>query len=132
MKTVDYLQQANDFLNSTHTRMSAKFLKFDKYFENDKESRGIYQITLQRGKTRRTFRFGQSIADSGAGKVPSAYDVLACLQKYDIGSFDDFCSEFGYEPTKSSERIYKAVCREFEMVCDLWNSEEIERLSEIN
>src|SRR5690606_35215363 len=28
------------------------------------------------------------------GTPPTAYDVLACLQKYDVGSFEDFCSGF--------------------------------------
>ncbi len=28
---------------------------------------------------------------------PTAYDILACLTKYEVGTFDDFCSNFGYD-----------------------------------
>jgi hypothetical protein len=67
------------------------------------------------------------------GEEPTAYDILACLQKYDVGSFEDFCSEFGYdEDSKTAEKIYKAVCKEFDNVCKIWTDEEIELLQEIN
>ena len=38
-------------------------------------------------------RFGQSIAN--AGQTPRAYDILTCLTKYDPGTFENFCSDFG-------------------------------------
>lgn len=64
---------------------------------------------------------------------PTAYDVLACLTKYDVGSFDDFCSEFGYdEDSRTAEKIYKAVLDEWLNVQRLWNDKEIEQLQEIN
>ena len=55
-------------------------------------------------------------------EYPSAYDVLSCVQTYDVGTIDDFVSEFGYEinqwaDVKRIERIYHAVCEEQEK----WN-----------
>ena len=66
------------------------------------------------------------------GKEPTAYDVLACLTKYDPGTFEDFCSEFGYSTdSKSAEKIYNAVKDEWQNVAILFNDNEIELLTEI-
>lgn len=44
----DYEKQAQDFLDATGTTIEKKFLKCDKYFDDDKESRNIWEITLKR------------------------------------------------------------------------------------
>lgn len=65
-------------------------------------------------------------------KPPTPYDVLACLTKYDVGTFDDFCNEFGYDPdSKSADRVYAGVKEEYLNVCRIWNDSEIEELAEI-
>lgn len=65
-------------------------------------------------------------------KSPTAYDVLACLTKYDPGSFEDFCSEYGYDSdSKTADRVYAAVKEEWLNVCRVWNDSEIEELAEI-
>lgn len=134
----DYKQQAVDFLTSTNTKFQADFLKWGKHFDDDKEGRDIYEITLQRGRLKYTFNFGQSIRNSCKWEPPAAYDVLACLTKYDPGHFSDFCDEFGFridphdaETTFRAMGTYKAVNKEFQMVCALWNEEELEKLREI-
>lgn len=53
---------------------------------------------------------------------PTTYDVLSCVQTYDVGSIDDFVDEFGYEihkwaDVKRIERDYAAICDEYEK----WN-----------
>lgn len=64
---------------------------------------------------------------------PNSYDILACLTKYDPESFENFCSEYGYDNDKiSHKKIYNAVAKEFINVCKIWNDEEIEKLREIN
>ncbi len=66
-------------------------------------------------------------------KAPTAYDVLVCLQKYDVGSFDDFCSDFGYNiDSITANKTYKAVCKEFESIQRIWSDDEIEKLQEIS
>ena len=65
--------------------------------------------------------------------APTAYDVLACLTKNDPGTFEDFCSEFGYdEDSRKAEKIYNAVLDEWKNVCVLFTDGEIEQLQEIN
>jgi hypothetical protein len=77
-----------------------------------------------------SFKFGQSIAEGS--NEPTLYDVLACLQKYDVGTFEDFCGNFGYdEDSRKAEKIYKAVCKEYEGMQRLFNEEELELLQEI-
>lgn len=165
-----YEQQAIDFLQSTETSFNAAFIKYDKYFQDDKEPRDIYKITLQRGDRSYTFEFGQSVNASGnyivldhklgskigyritstqynklsyhdkqdvkenkAYSIPTPYDVLACLTKYHPGSFDDFCSGFGYDTdSKKAEKTYNSVMAEWLNIERLFTDKEIQLLQEIN
>jgi hypothetical protein len=173
MKT-NYEQQANEFLQKTNTTVKIDFLKYGLHFDDDKERRDIYNVTIKRGSRQFSFNFGNSLNNSGEYighkilctnefgrylfsanevkdmrkiqflnrfdirknenyKAPTNYDILACLQKYDVGSFLDFCSDFGYnEDSKKAQKIYHAVCKEYDNVCKIWNDSEIELLNEIN
>lgn len=69
--------------------------------------------------------------------APNAYDVLACLTKYEVGSFEDFCSEFGYSEGKLSEypkvmKIYNAVKNEYRQLTEMFTETEMVELQEIN
>ena len=64
---------------------------------------------------------------------PTAYSVLSCLTKYDPGSFEDFCSEFGYDTdSRSAEKTYQAVKDEYTNLCRLFSDAELELMGEIN
>lgn len=64
------------------------------------------------------------------GIEPTLSDVLACLQKYDVGTFEDFCSEFGYDTdSKRAEKTYKAVSKEYDKMCSLFSDSELDTLS---
>lgn len=66
-------------------------------------------------------------------EAPTEYDLLACLTKYDVGTFEDFCGEFGYDTdSRKAEDTYKAVKEEYEKVCALFTDEELTELQEIN
>lgn len=77
--------------------------------------------------------FGTVKADRIIRPVPpSEYSVLACLTKFDPGSFEDFCSEYGYDSdSKTADRVYAAVKEEWLNVCRIWSDSEIEELCEI-
>lgn len=67
-----------------------------------------------------------------ADAVPNEYDVLACLEKYDVGTFEDFYSEFGYdEDSRTAERIYIAVIKEYKDLTRIFTEEQMKELSEI-
>jgi len=175
-----YEKQALDFLAKTNTGFTAEFVRHGKHFDNDKDTRDIYSVTLKRGNRSFTFEFGQSVMASGEYQVreglrnklwceqvtggkyaltakefkatfkpmdfvaskdiaknpnysaPTPYDVLACLTKYDPGTFEDFCGEFGYDTdSKSAEKTYNAVVNEWKNVQSLFSDAEIEELQEI-
>ena len=113
--------------------MKINFSHNGEHFADDKQNRDIYKITISKGRRSYTFKFGQSLAKSGTGEAPTAYDVLACLQKYDVGSFEDFCWEFGYNvDSRQAEKTYKAVCKEYEKLCTIFSDEEMELMRDIN
>ena len=54
----------------------------------------------------------------------------------DVGTIDDFVSEFGYEVHKWDdvrriERTYKAVVRQYNALCKIFTPEQMEKLREI-
>jgi len=154
---MDYEKQAEKFLTDTNTTFKAEFLKNGFHFADDKEPRDIYLITLSRGGREYKFNFGQSIKNSGntkrvssdgkdwKGKAlrnydvknkdfkePTAYEVLACLTKNEVESFEDFCASFGYdEDSRKAEKTYKAVLEEWKNVKMLFSDSEIDKLQEI-
>lgn len=169
-----YEQQALDFMDSTDTTFTAEFLENGKHFDDDKDVRDIYKITLKRGERKYSFNFGQSIINSQyyqdirikertytlsggcrtgkysindiykytsggndlkliKGKIPTAYDVLTCIEKYPVYDFNDFCSNYGYDTdSRKAYKIYKAVKKESENIHILFNDHELELLREIN
>jgi hypothetical protein len=130
-KESEYTKQANDFAKKHNVKLSfPKDPVYKKHFCNDKEERWVFRCKLSRNGKSYTFDFGQSI-NSGA-QYPELYDILSCLQKYDVGTFDNFCSEFGYDNDSiSSLKIYKAVCKEWKAVERLFG-DVLEKLQDIN
>jgi len=79
--------------------------------------KGLKEFTEPRPKTR---------------KAPTEYDILACLTKYDPGTFEDFCADFGYdEDSRTAEKTYKAVRAEYEALARLFSDYELELMGEI-
>jgi len=167
----EYQKQAIDFLTKTGATMDIIKTGHGLYFEDDKQERDIYQITIKRDKRQYSFPFGQSIAKSGIyrdkvtkkeyypdgspvnpygnkkvspsflsdfcvfipGKAPSEYNVLAALTKYEPGTFEDFCSDYGYDSdSRKAEKVYKAVVKELKALQTLFSDEELEEMQEIN
>lgn len=64
---------------------------------------------------------------------PTAYDILSCLTKYDPGSFEDFCFEYGYDDDSiSALQIYLGVVKEYHDLKRIFTDEQMERLRDIN
>ena len=106
----EYEQQANDFLKSVNASIKMEYLEHRPYFPDEKDSRDVYRVRIRRKGKQFTFTFGTN----SLGDKPTAYAILACLTKYDPGTFEDFCSDYGYdEDSRKAERIYKAVCNEW-------------------
>ena len=73
------------------------------------------------------------VKEATAGEfTPSAYDVLACLTKYNPGDFEDFCADYGYdEDSRTAEKIFLAVIKEWNAVNNIFG-DLMEELQEIN
>ena len=132
MKNTNYEQQANDFLSKTNTTIQIEWLKYGKHFLKETQNRHIFKIIIKRGKKQFSLNYGQSLYE-GANE-PTNYDILSCLRNYEVGTFENFCSEFDYdfEDSRTAEKIYKAVSKEYNNVCKIWNDSEIKELQEIN
>ena len=70
------------------------------------------------------------------GAKPNAYSILACLEKYDVGSMDNFMYEFGYEIKCVKDMAnfiatYNAVVKEYNGLCRIFTPEQMEMLREI-
>lgn len=130
----EYLQQANAILKEIGASVSLSYLWHGKHFIDDKEHRDVYQFTITKNRRFYTGRFGQSIANSGTGRHirPTAYDILTCITKYNPGTFEDFCAEYGYDTdSRKAEKIYKEVVNEWEGINAVFTSEDLEKLQEI-
>lgn len=157
----EHHKQAQDFMEKTGLKISVKFKSFGKYFADDKEERDIYDVTFTRDPRSYTFTFGQSIVNSGTFELPGKmgiplkvsrtpqdtlvtpwkrkrpvepvpYDILACLQTVNPGTFADFCADFGYDTdSRKAEKTYRAVVDEYLQLSSMFSEQEMEELSAI-
>lgn len=151
----EYIKQATEFLQKTYAEMKIEYvgLAVNKEWK-EKEERCLYKITLTSPRGSMDFNFWDSIrntkirtmpfdlynvqankelAAKKKAAVPSVYDVLACLTKCDPGTFEDFCSDYGYdEDSRTAERVYFAVQKEYAQLTRLFTPDQMEELAEIN
>lgn len=67
------------------------------------------------------------------GNPPTAYDLLACFQKHNPGSFSDFCADLDYsEDSIKANEIYKAAVAEYLALEMAYTEDELAALREIN
>ena len=101
-------------------------------YEENRRKSIIMSIDIKKGQ----FRKIRKNEIAGSWKPipnPSAYSILACLTKYDPGTLEDFCSEFGYDiDSKKAEKVYQDVRSEYLGIAALFNEEEMNDLQEIN
>jgi hypothetical protein len=63
----------------------------------------------------------------------TAYDLLACIQKSDVGTFQQFCDEYGCdEDSRKAETVYHAVLKEWRKVEKFFTAEELAAIQEIS
>lgn len=135
----EYEKQAKRFLERTETTLEIKesAIQSASRWTKEGEEHGIkYDIKLSNKRGEYNFNFWGSIHDKmlkseGKKAQITEYDVLACITKYEVGTFWDFINDFGYEATEETERTYNAVKEEFESISKLFTEEELEELREI-
>lgn len=93
---------------------------------------GHYRFTITTQRGRYSSDFWQSIAKTAAGKVPTAYDVLACLQWYTHeDNVVDFANAYGYTNGKEAQRTFNACKRQSAALGRIFTEQQIDALSRI-
>ena len=127
----EYIKQAEDFLAKHNATMS---IVYREQVRNPwGSSTGVhdaYDVVISRNGKSFTVDFKQSAYASNHGIEPTAYDVLACLEKYGWDSYREFCEECGYPGSEESLALYHAVQEEYNNVVMLFE-DCMEELREI-
>lgn len=131
-----YEEQAMEFANKYGVKLKVlgSEYKVMESFDDD-QARFVFKCRLSRGRRRYTFEFGQSLA--AKDKKPTMYEVLACMAKWEAGSMEEFCREYGYDTLPMwkypmVKKIYLAVRREYQAMRRLFPEQEaMEELCEI-
>lgn len=128
--------------NSVSFALSASLVASGVPFPNEKNSRSQhnkYRITVICNNVKRSFSYFDSIANYMANKKELSEsqlkDAFSCFVSDSISgksSFEDFCSEFGYDSdSRTAEKIWRACGRSYDKLktllppdveaCDLLN-----------
>lgn len=135
----DYNRQAIEFLLKTQTKID--ITSHGQAYPNWQNEHMVnkYTITLKNSKHTYKFDYHDSIKNTQDGKSLKYdfYSVLAGLGYYIFDSFDEFCSEFGYEFKNESEyikikSIHLACLEQTKDLRKLFTASELDMLSEIN
>lgn len=129
----EFTEQADAFAKKYGVRLTSRYIDFEMNESfSDKYPCHHWKCKLIRGHSSYTFDFWMGRGLTGK---PTMYDVLAALTRYDPGTFEDFCSEFGYNSMALSEypkvkKVYDGCCKEYKAMKRLF-SDCMEELSEI-
>ena len=133
----EYVKQAKDFLKSCNATMKITQIGYEANKNWDENIyRNTYRVTIKTPMGSMWVKFWDSVHNTERGIEPNEYDILACLEKYDVGTIDDFVQEFGYEvnewsDVKRIQNIYNAVKRQYKSLCRCFTEEQIEAMQEI-
>ena len=133
----EYNQQAIDFLIESKTKINIEFNGLAKTsWSSDKVNQ--YEVTLKNDRHEWTYEFCDSVRNTEDGKSAKFdfYSVLACMDVNVTESFDDFCSDFGYEFKNESEYIkikktHLACVEQMNELKKLFTADQLEKLGEI-
>ena len=136
----NYEKQAKNFLEKTKTNIQSKRAEQQTppLWHKEGENYGYkYIITITREKTKQSyiFNYWDSIHNKEQKKLstPTIYDILACLDGYSPGAFQDFCDNFEYNNDSIiAEKTYKAVVDQYFNLTSIFTTKELEQLNEIN
>lgn len=130
-----YEEQGKKFLEYTETTLSVvECVPQTAPIWAEDGKHGIkYAITLKNSRYSYTFDYWGSIVEKTREAIkPTAYDVLACLDVLYSDTFDDFCSDFGYDTDSiKAEKIYKSMQEQDRALRKLFTMDEIDLLNMI-
>lgn len=122
----EYTRQAVDFLRKHGAKMTISFKGVDETGFNKYGMNFLYRVRIDRDHKTFSFDFHDSVYNCQHNMRPTTYDVLACLEKYEVPEdVWDFASLYGYEIDSKEEwkrvsKIHKAVEKEYSNVMRLF------------
>jgi hypothetical protein len=133
----EYEKQANDLCINHHV-----FITFKNEGTGTRDiagkprEYGIYKVIISRRwpdmtpqkVVARAFKLHGSVADYEKGTLPTAYDILTSVKKYEVGTLQDFVDNYGYEIDMSNvedsiDKLlsdYSALREEYNKVLELF------------
>lgn len=140
----EYENQAREFLNKCTAELEVHYAGTSiNHLWNEKQPRDMYSFILKTTRGSMNGVFWDSIKNTQERLAkrkkpahPGAYSILACLEKYEVGSMDDFMHEFGYQIKSVKDmtnfiNTYNAVVKEYQDLCRIFTPEQMEMLREI-
>lgn len=120
---------SGDFWDNIHNT-EITLMTLDDYF------RKIYRRSARDSTYYEQNKAKKELAALKEKAIPTEYDILACLTKYDPGTMNDFFSEMGYEVHDADDifcflNTYNAVIKEYRDLCRIFTEEQMEMLREI-
>lgn len=114
----NYRQETKEFLERIGAKVKIEFIECGNVpsWWNSSTPVNIYRVTVSRNGESYTYRFHDSIHNTANNIKPDEYDVLSCVEKYDVGSLEDFCGEFGYEIYDDYGRINRNISKMYHAV----------------
>lgn len=155
----EYTEQAEKFLQDTGTTLIIEYQYTGPYFQGDNDKRDVFRFTLKNAKGAYSSTFADSIRNSAdrancakgypirntgerakrakGYKKPSAYDILACLEKYEPDTFDNWLLDTGYigQPISDYPKVLKmwmSCVAQYRGLQKIFTDAQMEQLREIN
>lgn len=130
----EYVENALKFMQKNGVKMSIKYVDYVyNPWNEEKWARwhNKYKVIIKRNNKQMTVNFYDSAYNTENGLKPTEYDILACLQKYEVYDFNSFCYDYGYNvDSRKDYETYLKVKREYNNVVRVFG-DIIEELQEI-
>ena len=128
---MDYAETLPEFIERLGIRLSAKWADSNPNMD-DSANMDHWRVTLKLGRKQMTIPF--SMGYGHGGKEPEVADVLSCLASDSTSadeSFEDWCSEFGYDTdSRRAERTWRIVGKQAERLEKFLGADEYANLLE--
>lgn len=110
------MQNMQAFIRNHGIHFDCEWADTNPNMQNDDEwmrSASHWKCTFRKGKRRMTSYFSQGSAISREPEAADVLDSLASDANCVTGSFEDFCSDLGYDSdSRKAERTYK-ICKRY-------------------
>lgn len=128
----DYFKDVEIFMDTIkEIKVEIRYIGNDLYFDEDKEYRDIYRITVKRNNKQVSFRFGASLQMTWNNEKPDLYDILTSIQSdWSVGNegYEEYCANFsvstdsikGLKTWKKIEQQYKKLDSMFSEI-EIWS-----------